>query len=337
MVGRLDRVKNVMTVVDAIQLLVTQGVPLHLLCLGEGADREGAPRASRHEGQLPGQPVAHLAGARAHLRLRFGRRRARVEDREDTSNVVLEALSCGRPLLVAAESGSGRYVVDGETGHAIEHNDAESWARGLERVASGRGAAAGWPQERRRAMGPKRHRVLARRAARGPARGVGAGPPRRRGENGASAVTAPRRGLTRRLMALRVMALRVMALRVTTLRLMALRLEAPSASSPRESSASAATRSAAATERWCSAMCPRWIPSVARARSAARFEASPAAPTIMASVVAEAVPSRRCARRAPAWARSVPPTVPTAIGISRKPTRSPSSPPSPTCHVASGR
>ena len=54
---------------------------------------------------------------------------------EDTSNVVLEALACGRSLLVAAESGAGRHVVDGETGLVIENNDADAWAQALRRVA----------------------------------------------------------------------------------------------------------------------------------------------------------------------------------------------------------
>ena len=71
----------------------------------------------------------------------------------------------------------------------------------------------------------------------------------------------------------------------------------------------------------CSAMWPRWIPSVASARSAARFDARPALPMIIASVFASVTPSSCCARRAPACACSVPPTVPTAIGISSWPTQ----------------
>ena len=66
-------------------------------------------------------------------------------------------------------------------------------------------------------------------------------------------------------------------------------------------------------------MWPRWMPSVASARSAARFDARPAAPITIASVFASVTPSSRWPRRAPACACSVPPTVPTAIGISSRP------------------
>ena len=69
---------------------------------------------------------------------------------EETSNVILEALACGRPLLVAAESGAGRHVVEGETGLVVEDNEPATWARALKRVTTdealrarlARGAAA---------------------------------------------------------------------------------------------------------------------------------------------------------------------------------------------------
>ena len=38
-VGRLDRVKNVLTLARAVRMLIDRGLPVHLLCPGKGADR----------------------------------------------------------------------------------------------------------------------------------------------------------------------------------------------------------------------------------------------------------------------------------------------------------
>ena len=131
MVGRLDRVKNVLTVVEAVERLVGEGLPLHLLCVGEGSDREAVFARLGMRATCPGT----LAPAELARVYASGDVVAHASRIEDTSNVVLEALACGRPLLVAAESGAGRHVVDGETGLVIENNDADAWARALRRVA----------------------------------------------------------------------------------------------------------------------------------------------------------------------------------------------------------
>jgi len=53
----------------------------------------------------------------------------------------------------------------------------------------------------------------------------------------------------------------------------------------------------------------------------------------LGQLTARVTPRMRRARRAPGWTTSVPPTVPRAIGISRRPTSASLS----TRHVASGR
>jgi glycosyltransferase involved in cell wall biosynthesis len=132
MVGRLDRVKNVLTVVEAIERLAADGLPLHLLCAGEGADRAAIFSRLGMRASCPGA-LAPADLARVYASADVVAHASRIED---ASNVVLEALACGRPLLVAAESGSGRHVVDGETGIVVERNDADAWTRALRRVAT---------------------------------------------------------------------------------------------------------------------------------------------------------------------------------------------------------
>jgi glycosyltransferase involved in cell wall biosynthesis len=138
MVGRLDRVKNVLTVVDAIARLVAEGSPLHLVCAGEGPDLKAVYARLGARASCPGTiPPADLARLYASADVV-----AHASHIEDASNVVLEALACGRPLLVAAESGSGRFVTDGDTGLVVERNDAAAWADALRRVATDEGLRA---------------------------------------------------------------------------------------------------------------------------------------------------------------------------------------------------
>jgi glycosyltransferase involved in cell wall biosynthesis len=132
MVGRLDRVKNVLTVVEAIERLAADGLPMHLLCAGEGADRDAIFARLGMRASCPGA-IAPAELARVYASADVVAHASRIED---ASNVVLEALACGRPLLVAAESGSGRHVVDGETGIVVERNNVDAWARALRLVAT---------------------------------------------------------------------------------------------------------------------------------------------------------------------------------------------------------
>ena len=146
-VGRLDRGKNVMTAVEAVHTLVGEGLPVHLLCVGEGPERRAifARLGTR----------ASCAGTLAPTDLSRAYASADVVAHpsliEETSNICLEALACGRPLLVAAESGGGRHVVEGETGLVVRGGDPASWVEALRRVVTDEGlrarlgaAAAAW-------------------------------------------------------------------------------------------------------------------------------------------------------------------------------------------------
>src|SRR5579875_3009327 len=101
----------------------------------------------------------------------------------------------------------------------------------------------------------------------------------------------------------------------------------PSAMSRRRSCSASAPRAPAACEtaRACSAMWPFWIPSVARARMAARFEASPTAAMSAARSRASLTCIMRSASRTRGCDCTTGPTVETAIGSSSAPTRCPSS------------
>jgi hypothetical protein len=89
-----------------------------------------------------------------------------------------------------------------------------------------------------------------------------------------------------------------------------------------------------AIERACSDMWPRWMPSVAIARRAARLEARPAAAITWPSSAPERQPRISSASRATGCTRVAPPTTPTAAGRLIEPSSQPSSP---RRQIASGR
>src|SRR5271157_1751123 len=76
--------------------------------------------------------------------------------------------------------------------------------------------------------------------------------------------------------------------------------------------------------RACNSMWPRWIPSVARARSAAKFWASPTEASTSPSSRADFTPSTLTFAFAVGWTAVAPPMRPTGAGISIVPTRFPS-------------
>src|SRR5690606_42152662 len=88
-------------------------------------------------------------------------------------------------------------------------------------------------------------------------------------------------------------------------------------------SSSAVAPTVVAMLRACSDMWPRWMPSVASARTAAKFCASPTAVMISASSAAVPTPSSATAACAAGCTVVAPPTRPTGIGSSSVPTRSP--------------
>ncbi len=133
-VGRLDRIKNVLTLARAVRLLVDRGLPVYLLCPGKGADRTALVALLGSRVICPGV-LEPKTLARAYASADLAAQPAIVEE---LSNAVLEASSSGLPLLVAASSGSGRFVVEGETGLIVPDSEPASWASALHALLDNR-------------------------------------------------------------------------------------------------------------------------------------------------------------------------------------------------------
>lgn len=123
--GRVNRGKHVMVLAEAMADLPARGVPVHLLCAGDGEQRGAILDRLGGHATCPGnldQETLARAYASADL---F----AFPSPVEECANVVHEALASGLPVLVASESGMGRIVIEGETGFALASNRAFAWSR----------------------------------------------------------------------------------------------------------------------------------------------------------------------------------------------------------------
>ena len=114
-VGRLDRVKNVLMLVTALRQLLERGLPVHLLCAGQGPDREAVRAALGEHVTCPGVLDPETL-ARAYASADLCAQPAVIEE---LSNAVLEARARGCRCWSATGSGSERFVVEGETGLVV--------------------------------------------------------------------------------------------------------------------------------------------------------------------------------------------------------------------------
>jgi glycosyltransferase involved in cell wall biosynthesis len=131
-VGRLNRGKNILTLAEALKPLITSGAPLHLLCAGQGDDRQAildllGPRAT-----CPGivEPPA-LARMYASADL-F----AMCSEIEVFCNVVQEALASGLPVLLAERCGVAWLMKDGETGVIVRGPGPEPWSAAIRELCA---------------------------------------------------------------------------------------------------------------------------------------------------------------------------------------------------------
>jgi glycosyltransferase involved in cell wall biosynthesis len=130
-VGRLNRGKNVRLVAEAVAGLVARGVDAQLVCAGDGDLRPAilerlGPRATC-PGNLDPEHVARLYACADLF--------AFASQVEEYANVVPEALAAGLPVLVAAESGMGRLVREGETGLILASADPGPWTEAMAALA----------------------------------------------------------------------------------------------------------------------------------------------------------------------------------------------------------
>ncbi|HUS64260.1 MAG TPA: glycosyltransferase family 4 protein [Kofleriaceae bacterium] len=160
-VGRLERQKGVLDLLDAFAELAPRRPDLRLALIGDGAARGDCEAAA---GRIGAQ--VHIAGARplAEVPLWMG-----ASDlvtlpswNEGTPNVLLEALACGRPAVATRVGGIPDVIDAPELGRLVPAKDPNALAEALERVAYGTydggrialaGARGGWADSAARLLG----------------------------------------------------------------------------------------------------------------------------------------------------------------------------------------
>jgi glycosyltransferase involved in cell wall biosynthesis len=153
-VGRLVEKKGFPVLLDAASRMLA---PFHLRIVGSGPQREALERQIAAAGL---QDRVELVGARTHEELPAEYAAAHVVvvpsvadasgDRDGLPNVVLEAMSCARPVVASDIGAVSSAVIDGRTGVLVPPGDAAALAGALEflvdrpevRHGLGRGARA---------------------------------------------------------------------------------------------------------------------------------------------------------------------------------------------------
>ena len=135
-VGRLAWEKGDEYAIEAVQLLIEQGICAELRILGAGSALESLAFA-RH--QLGVESAVHFLGAATPAQVRQVLLEADVflhaSVSEGFGNAVLEAQAMALPVVCSDAGGLPENVIDGETGWVVPRRDARALAEKLARLA----------------------------------------------------------------------------------------------------------------------------------------------------------------------------------------------------------
>lgn len=153
-VGRLDRVKGVDVLLEALRLVGAQGQRPHLDIVGDGPDRARLERRVRDLG-LTGQVsfLGYLDQAQVRERLRQTDVFALPSFAEGVPVVLMEAMAARVPVLATNVMGVSELVDDGVVGFLVPPGDARALAERLQALI-----ACG-PAQRRNMGGAGRRKV----------------------------------------------------------------------------------------------------------------------------------------------------------------------------------
>jgi glycosyltransferase involved in cell wall biosynthesis len=140
-IARLDPVKGLDVLLDALPDLQRRiDAAVHVVLVGEGRERSALSAQAERLGIA--QRV-HLVGHQADVAPWIGIADvvAMPSRREAFGVAAAEAMSCGKPLVVARVGGLPEVVEDGLTGFIVEPESAADLAAGLGRILGDRGLA----------------------------------------------------------------------------------------------------------------------------------------------------------------------------------------------------
>ncbi|MER3501891.1 MAG: hypothetical protein C4295_10570 [Candidatus Fervidibacterota bacterium] len=128
-VGRLVAVKGVELLLHAAAVVMAQCPDVDLLLVGDGALRASLQAQAEQLG-IPSR--THFVGVQSHdlipLWMNAGDVLCLPSHKEGMPTVLLEALSCGTPVVATAVGGVPEIVADGKVGYLVRSRDPEELA-----------------------------------------------------------------------------------------------------------------------------------------------------------------------------------------------------------------
>jgi glycosyltransferase involved in cell wall biosynthesis len=131
-VGRLDAVKGVLIAAEVVRTLVARGHKIHLLVVGDGAQRLEVERVAGHcvtlTGNLPYGELPHIYASADLLLL--------PSEAEVWPNVVMEARACGLPVFACAHGAGHVMPGAGHDGFLLPNREPGEWLAAMTPVLS---------------------------------------------------------------------------------------------------------------------------------------------------------------------------------------------------------
>ena len=134
-VGRLDRQKNQIMMIDAFKTIAAKHPYYKLYIYGEGPLRDMLERHVKEVG-LEGRVL--LPGRCSEMMERMNEARVFClsSDYEGMSNAMLEAICLGLPIVTTLVSGVKELVKDGVNGYVVPVKDTSAFSKALDKILS---------------------------------------------------------------------------------------------------------------------------------------------------------------------------------------------------------
>lgn len=132
-VGRLDKIKNIPTLLKGIKILIDKGILAHLVIVGDGPELSNLLEEVKKQGITA---YVHFLGRRNDIPVILSGLDMYVQASwyEGFSNTILEAMAACLPVVASAVGGNPELVKDGETGLLFDPNDPEELASRVDLV-----------------------------------------------------------------------------------------------------------------------------------------------------------------------------------------------------------
>ncbi len=133
MVARLAPQKDPRTFLEAAARVAAQQSDVHFMLVGEGELR---PQVERWVAEFGLTGRAHVVGERSDAQALLSHSAVCVlaTHHEGCSNVVMEAMACGRPVIATRIGGNEELIVEGVTGLLVPPRDPDALAQAMQQL-----------------------------------------------------------------------------------------------------------------------------------------------------------------------------------------------------------